>query len=223
MTSKLMPEKQKILIVEDHPIFRAMLALLINQEPGLSVFGETDNIQQAFALIQQEQPAAAIVDLTLRGSCGLELVKELQTRKLDIPVLVLSMHTEALYAERVLRAGARGYVCKSEPPAVVVAALRKVLAGRLAVSEHVSEALLSRLARTDQAVAPSGMDSLSDREIEVFQLVGRGLNSREIAGQLHLAVTTVDSYRARIKEKLGIRNAAGLYHRAAQWIAENGL
>ena len=215
--------KKKILIVEDHPLFRAMLVQLIGQELGMTVCGETDNIKDALALIKQSHPDAAIVDLTLHGSSGLELIKELKARNLGLPVLVLSMHAEGLYAERVLRAGARGYVSKHESPAEVVAAIRKVTDGHIYVSARVNEAILQRLGRADRAVQPSGMDLLSDREIEVFQLVGRGLNSREIAGQLNLGSTTVDSYRARIKEKLGIKNAAELYQRAAQWLAESGL
>ena len=215
--------KKKILIVEDHPLFRAMLVQLIGQELGMTVCGETNNIKDALALIKQSHPDAAIVDLTLQGSSGLELIKELKARNLGLPVLVLSMHAEGLYAERVLRTGAKGYVSKHESPAEVVEAIRKVTDGHIYVSERVNEAILQRLGRTDQAVQPSGMDLLSDREIEVFQLVGRGLNSREIAGQLNLGSTTVDSYRARIKEKLGIKNAAELYQRAAQWLAESGL
>jgi DNA-binding NarL/FixJ family response regulator len=216
-------EKKKVLIVEDHPLFRAMLVQLIGQEPEMTVCGEVDNLKAALAIIQQTQPDGAIVDLTLHGSGGLELIKELKARNLGLPVLVLSMHTEKLYAERVLRAGAKGYISKHESPAAVVAALRKVLAGRIYVSEHINEAILGRLGRADKAVLPFGVDLLSDRELEVFQLVGRGLNSREIAGQLNLGPTTVDSYRARIKEKLGIKNAAEIYQRAAQWIAESGL
>jgi DNA-binding NarL/FixJ family response regulator len=200
-----------------------MLVQLISQEPGMMVCGEADNVQDALTLIGQAHPDAAIVDLTLPGSGGLELIKELKARNLGLPVLVLSMHAERLYAERVLRAGAKGYVSKHESPAEVVAAIRKVLDGRIYVSERVNEAILGRLGRADKAVQPSGVDLLSAREIEVFQLVGRGLNSREIAGQLNLGSTTVDSYRARIKEKLGIKNAAELYQRAAQWVAESGL
>jgi DNA-binding NarL/FixJ family response regulator len=223
MSQSSAPEKKKVLIVEDHPLFRAMLVQLIGQEPEMTVCGEVDNLKAALAIIQQTQPDGAIVDLTLHGSGGLELIKELKARNLGLPVLVLSMHTEKLYAERVLRAGAKGYISKHESPAAVVAALRKVLAGRIYVSEHINEAILGRLGRADKAVLPFGVDLLSDRELEVFQLVGRGLNSREIAGQLNLGPTTVDSYRARIKEKLGIKNAAEIYQRAAQWIAESGL
>jgi DNA-binding NarL/FixJ family response regulator len=215
--------KKKILVVEDHPLFRTMLVQLIGQESGMMVCGEADNIKDALAVIERTQPDAAVVDLTLRGSGGLELIKELKARNLELPVLVLSMHAEKLYAERALRAGARGYVSKHASPMEVVAAIRKVLAGRIHVSEQVSETILGRLGRADKAVSPSGLDLLSDRELEVFQLVGRGFNSREIAGQLNLGPTTVDSYRARIKEKLGIRNAAELYQRAAQWLAESGL
>ena len=189
----------------------------------MTVCGEADNIKDALTIIGRTRPHAAIIDLTLQGSSGLELIKELKARNIGLPVLVLSMHAEKLYAERVLRAGAKGYVSKQESPSEVVEAIRKVLDGRIYVSERVNEAILERLGRADKAVQPAGMDLLSDREIEVFQLVGSGLNSREIAGQLNLGPTTVDSYRARIKEKLGIKNAAELYQRAAQWLAEGGL
>jgi len=213
---------KKILIVEDHPLFRAMLVQLISQELGLTVCGETDNIKIAFTLIEQTQPDAVIVDLTLHGSSGLELIKDLKARNLTIPVLVISMHAEHIYAERVLRAGAKGYVSKHESPTDVATAIRKVLEGHIHVSQCVEEVILGRLGRADQAVQLSGMDRLSDRELEVFQLIGRGLNSREIAGKINLGTTTVDSYRARIKEKLGVKNAAELYQRAAHWLAESG-
>jgi len=214
---------KKILIVEDHPIFRAMLVQLIKQEPGMKVCGELDNIHEALTVIEQTSPDAAIMDLTLPGPGGLELIKDLKARRLRLPVLVLSMHPERLYAERALRAGARGYISKEASPAEVIAALCKVLSGGIYVSEGISAAILDRLGHADEAMSPSGVDLLSDREIEVFQLIGRGLNSREMAGQLELEPSTVDSYRARIKEKLGIKNAAELYQRAAQWAAERGL
>ena len=223
MTQSPAVKKKKVLIVEDHPLFRAMLVQLIGQELGMMVCGEADNIKDALTVIERTHPDAAIVDLTLQGSGGLELIKELKARSIGLPVLVLSMHAESLYAERALRAGAKGYVSKQESPAEVVEAIRRVVDGRIYVSERVNEAILGRLGRSDKAVPASGIDLLSDREIEVFQLVGRGLNSREIAGRLNLGPTTVDSYRARIKEKLGIRNAAELYQRAAQWIAESRL
>ena len=214
-------EKKKVLLVEDHPVFRAMLAQLIEKELGMTVSGQANNIQEAKKLIEQTKPDAAIVDLTLDGSSGLELIKDLRARHNPLPVLVLSMHEESLYAERVLRAGAKGYVSKKEAPAEVVEAIRQVMAGQIYLSKRVNQEILDRLGHRDKAASPSRIDSLSDREIEVFQMIGRGLNSREIAGQLGLGSTTVDSHRARIKEKLGIKNAAELYHRAAQWAENN--
>ena len=216
-------EKKKILIVEDHPLFCAMLAQLINNEPGMTVCGDVDNIKDAMTMIRQTLPDAAIIDITLHGSSGLELIKSLKARNIQLPVLVLSMHSEKLYAERVIKAGAKGYISKLESPFEVVKAVKKVLNGQIYVSELVSEAILERLGKTGKASQLSGLDSLSDREIEVFQLVGRGLNSREIAERLNLGLSTVDSYRARIKEKLGIKNAAELYQRAAQWVAGSNL
>lgn len=223
MTRSTSLEKQKILIVEDHPLFRAMLVQLIAHELGMTVCGEADNIKDALRLIEEKLPDAAIVDLTLPGSSGLELIKDLKARNLQLSVLVLSMHAERLYAERVLRAGARGYITKEESPAEVVTAIRTVIEGRIYVSQRVNGALLERLGQAGKAQPASGLDSLSDREIEVFQLVGHGLNSREISERLNLGLTTVDSYRSRIKEKLEIRNAAELYQRAAQWVAERSL
>ena len=212
--------KKRILIVEDHPLFRVTLARLISQELAMIVCGEADNIKEALTIIERTHPDAAIVDLTLQGSGGLELIRELKARNIELPVLVLSMHAERLYAERVLHAGAKGFISKEESPAEVVEAIRTVLAGRIYVSERVNEAILERQGHAGKPVPATGLDLLSDRELEVFQLVGSGLNSREIAGRLQLGPTTVDSYRARIKEKLGIKNAAELYQRAAQWVAE---
>lgn len=213
-------EKKRILIVEDHPLFRAMLAHLINQELGMSVCGETDNIKDAMTIIEKMRPDAAIVDITLQGSSGLELIKDIRARKIRLPVLVLSMHDEGLYAERVLRAGARGYISKHESPPEVLQAIRRVIAGGIYMSDRITGTILERVGHSERALEASGVNLLSDREIEVFQLVGRGLNSREIAERIHLGASTVDSYRSRIKEKLGIKNAAELYQRAAQWVTE---
>ncbi|MDR3404799.1 MAG: response regulator transcription factor [Chthoniobacter sp.] len=215
--------KKKILIVEDHPLFRAMLVQLIEKELEMTVCGETDNIKDALAKIEKDLPDAAIVDLTLQGAGGLELIKDLRARDIHFPVLVVSMHEERLYAERVLRAGARGYISKQEPPSEVVKAIRNVIAGRIYVSERATGTILERLDGASQANRPTGMEVLSDREIEVFQLVGRGLNSREIAERINLGLTTVDTYRQRIREKLGIRNAAELYQRAVKWVTEAGV
>ena len=223
MTQSLPVEKKRILILEDHPLFRAMLVQLIEKDLGMTVCAQADNINDALTLIEQTLPDAAIVDLMLPGSSGLELIKGLKARNLLLPVLVLSMHSEGLYAERVLRAGAKGFISKEEPPSEVIDAIRTVMDGRIYVSKRVNETILERQWQARKAAPATGMELLSDREIEVFQLVGHGLNSREIAGRLNLGPTTVDSYRARIKEKLGIKNAAELYQRAAQWVAEHGL
>jgi len=218
-----MTAKKNILIVEDHPLFRAILVQLINNEPDMTVCGEVDNITDALTIIKQIQPDAAIIDITLHGSCGLELIKSLKAHNIQLPVLVLSMHAEKLYAERVIQAGAKGYISKSASPFEVINALKKVLAGQIYVSELTNRAILERLGQDNNATQPLSIADLSDREIEVFQLIGCGLNSRECAECLHLGASTIDSYRARIKAKLGIKNAAELYQRAAQWLVENNL
>jgi DNA-binding NarL/FixJ family response regulator len=223
MSDPSLTAKKKVLVVEDHPLFRAMLVQLIDEEFGMIVCGEADNISDAMEIIDRSLPDVVIVDLTLRGSSGLELIKNLKIRHISLPVLVLSMHSEKLYAERVLRAGAKGYLSKLEQPREVLLAIRKVVAGGIYVSEVVNAAILSSLGHANDAVRPSGMGVLSDREIEVFQLFGLGLNSREISERTNLGTSTVDSYRARIREKLGIKNAAELYQRAAQWVSEEGL
>jgi DNA-binding NarL/FixJ family response regulator len=221
MPDNTMVGKKKILLVEDHPVFRAMLVQLIEKELGMAVCGQTDNIREAMTLIKRTHPDAAIVDLTLQGPSGLELIKDLKARHNPLPVLVLSMHEENLYAERVLRAGAKGFISKKAAPAEVVAAIRQVLAGQTYVSENVNREILDRLGQVDKAVWLSRVDLLSDREVEVFRLVGRGLTSRQIAGHLKLGSTTVESHRARIRKKLGIKGPAELNQRAAQWAARN--
>jgi DNA-binding NarL/FixJ family response regulator len=210
----------KILLVEDHPMFREHLAQLIARELGMSVCGEADNIQDAMRLIEETHPDIAIVDITLRGSSGLELIKDCKARGFDLKILVLSMHDEELYAERVLRAGARGYIMKSEASAEVVKAIHCVLQGEAYVSGRVTSRLLDRISGKPREL--SGIESLTDRELEVFALLGHGKKVREISQALHLGETTVDTYRSRIKEKLGLRSAAELYLRAGEWVREQG-
>ena len=218
-----MSAKKTIFIVEDHPLFRYMLVDLINNEPNMTVCGEADNVIDALSSIKLVQPDAAIIDLTLIGSCGLELIKSLRAHQMQIPLLVLSMHDENLYAERVIRAGAQGYISKLASPAEVIKAINRVLAGQIYVSELINSEILSRLGNNHNAESPSKITTLSDREIEVFQLIGGGLNSRECAVSLKLGISTIDSYRARIKDKLGLKNAAELYQCSAQWLVENHL
>lgn len=220
MTDSPAVEKKKILIVEDHPLFRAMLVQLIEREAGLAVCGEAGNTKDAMTIIEKTRPDAAIVDITLMGASGLELIKDVKKRGIQIPVLVISMHEESLYAERVLRAGAQGYISKHESPAEVVVAIRKVIGGGIYLGERMTAAILKKLGQADSPQEPAGMDTLSDRELEVFLLLGRGMNSREISQRINLGITTVDSYRQRIKEKLGLKNAAALYQWAARWVVE---
>lgn len=222
MAQKTSPKIVKVALVEDHLMFREWLAQMLAREPGFTVCGEADNIQQGLRIIQQTSPDIAIVDITLRGSSGLELVKDLKAHGLNVPVLVLSMHDESLYAERVLRAGAKGYISKSEASSTLTDAIRHVLAGKIYLGEKMTTMMLEKITNPRAVGGGSRMDLLADRELEVFQLIGRGFNGREIAQQLHLGETTIDTYRARIKEKLQLRNAAELYSRAAQWVQENG-
>ena len=218
-----MNAKKTIFIVEDHPLFRVMLAKLIDNEANMTVCGEADNVSDALSSIKRIQPDAAIVDLTLIGSCGLELIKSLRAHQIQIPLLVLSMHDENLYAERVLRAGAQGYISKLASSDEVLNAINVVLAGQIYISELINSQILSRLGSDNKAKSLSKISMLSDREIEVFQLIGCGLNSRECAVSLKLGTSTIDSYRARIKDKLGLKNAAELYQRSTQWVAQNQI
>lgn len=212
----------KVLLVEDHPMFREHLGMLIKRELGLTICGEADNIQDAMRLIKETSPDVAIVDITLHGSSGLELLKDLKAQNIDLNILVLSMHDEDLYAERALRAGARGYISKNEASKEVIKALRSVLNGEIYVSQRMNAKLLSRMTQKRAATVLIGMETLADRELEVFQLLGRGKSTKEIADSLHLGESTVETYRARIKDKLQLRSAAELYLRAGEWVREHG-
>jgi len=211
----------RVVLVEDHPMFREHISLLINRDLGMIVCGETDNVEDAMELIKQHEPDVAIVDLTLRESNGLELLKDLKAMGSPVKTLVLSMHDEELYAERVLRAGAMGYITKKAASAEVIAAIRKVMAGEIYVSKNVTSRILQRISSKGQNAESSGIESLADRELEVFQLLGQGNNTRQIAEILKLGESTVETYRSRIKEKLQLRSSTELYLRAGQWVREN--
>ena len=209
--------KSRVLIVEDHPMFRERLRELIDKEPDLEVCGEADNIQSALELLRLHAPVDIVMlDITLRSGSGLELLKQMKAEELRTPVLVLSMHDEALYAERSLHAGARGYITKYEASARVMAAIRQVLAGEVCVSSKIASKILGSLAGGARKVR--GVEQLTDRELEVFELIGRGRTTREIGARLHLGMTTVDTYRARIKTKLQIENSSQLVHEAVRWV-----
>jgi DNA-binding NarL/FixJ family response regulator len=213
-------KKCKVLLVEDHPMLRERMALLINKDLDMTVCGETDNIVDAMSLIMAKQPDVAIVDISLRGSSGLELLKDIRAQGLTLPVLVLSMHAEELYAERALRAGAKGYIMKSEASSEVIEAIRTVQRGEVYVSRPMVGKILMRMSSSPQKTEAVGVGALADRELEVFQLIGQGRNTREIAKLLNLGESTIETYRARIREKLGLRNTAELAQRAAQWVTE---
>jgi DNA-binding NarL/FixJ family response regulator len=213
--------RKRILIVDDHPMMRQGLAQLINSEPDLTVCCEADTARQAFAAIERGQPDLALVDISLPDKSGLELIKDLRAIHPDLCVLVVSMHDESLYAERVLRAGGRGYVMKQEGGKKLMEAIRHVLSGQIYVSEKMSARILEIFSggRRDGSGSPIGR--LTDREFEVFQRIGQGKGTREIAEHLHLSVKTVEVYRAKIKEKLGIKNATDLVRFAVRWAEVN--
>jgi DNA-binding NarL/FixJ family response regulator len=210
-----------VLLVEDHPMFRERLASIISKHGGMTVCGEADNVNSAIALVETVHPDIAILDITLRGSNGLDFLKDLKARAINLPVLVLSMHDEAIYAERVLRAGARGYITKYEASSEVMAAIEQVLDGEVYLSRQMTSSMLGRFAVGRKAGDPNAVTALTDRELDVFQRIGRGQTARDIASGLQLGVTTIDTYRARIKEKLGLKNGNELQRRAMEWAQEN--
>ena len=225
MTSSTAPappavRKSFILIVDDHPLVRHGLASLIGPQSDLAVCGEATTPAEALAAIQRLRPDLAVIDLTLGDADGLDLVKTIAARHRDVAVLVCSMHPESAYAERALRAGARGYVMKQEPDEVLLAAVRRVLSGQIHVSEAVASRMLLKLVNPRAASAPS-VDQLSDREYEVFRLIGRGVGPSDIARQLGVSVKTIETHREGIKRKLNLASAHDLL-RAAMRHADDG-
>jgi DNA-binding NarL/FixJ family response regulator len=211
-------QKYKIFIVDDHPIVRKGLSQLINQESDLVVSGEAPDAQSALELLKKLKPDLAIVDISLQGIDGIELTKTIRARYGNLPVLVVSMHDESLFAERALRAGARGYIMKQEAIEKMMEAIRRVIRGDLYVSEKVSAGIVKKFIDGKPESASSPEELLSDRELEVFRLVGQGFGTRQIADQLHVSIKTVETYRANIKEKLNLKNAAELIKHAVHWI-----
>jgi DNA-binding NarL/FixJ family response regulator len=212
--------RAKVVLVEDHPMFREQLAHLINKQPDMVVCAETDNTAAGLAAITREQPALAIVDITLKDSSGLELLKDLRAQGIKVPVLILSMHAESLYAERALRAGANGYITKEEASAKVMTAIRQVLAGEVYLDPCFMKRMVSRILVNPRNNSATALERLTDRELAVFELIGEGRTTREIAVRLRVSAATVETYRARIKEKLGLENAGQLHARASSWVHE---
>jgi DNA-binding NarL/FixJ family response regulator len=209
--------KKRILIVDDHPMMRQGLAQLITSEPDLMVCCEADTAGQALDLAAAQKPDLALVDISLPDKNGLELIKDIHVLCPKVLILVVSMHDESLYAERVLRAGARGYIMKQEGGKKLVEAIRQVLSGRIYVSEKMSACILEIFSGRRSENAGSSVERLSDREFEVFQLISEGKGTREIAGHLHLSVKTVEVHRANIKEKLKVNTATDLIRYAVRW------
>ena len=213
--------KRKVMIVDDHPLLRDGLAKVLNQQADFTVCGEAGDARAALAALDKCRPDVMIVDLTMDVGNGLDLIKDLHARNAQLPILVLSMHHENLYAERAIRAGARGYVMKREPVGTVVAALRKVLDGHLALSENMVSRMLVTPDRGKKAPSGSPAGLLSDRELEVFRLLGHGLGTGQIAEKLHVAASTVETHRAAIKLKLNLAGATELVARAAQFVVDD--
>ena len=214
--------RTRILLVDDHPMVRERLAEIINREADLTVCGEAEDRHDAIVAILANRPALAIIDLTLRNSDGLELIKDIRSRWPKLRVLVVSMHDESLYAERVIRAGALGYITKQEATRNILVAIRRVLQGTIYLNEKIASHIISRLMAHAGAAAATPAELLSDRELQVFDLTGQGLNTNEVATRLHVAVKTIETYRARIRDKMRLKNASELLQSAIAWTHHHG-
>jgi len=210
--------KSKVLLVDDHAVLRQGLVRLINQEPELEICGEAEEGPKAFELVSKLKPDVVVIDISLKGSNGIELVKNLKASYPDLPTLVLSMHDESLYAERALRAGSLGYIMKEEAFDQVLVAIRSVLRGEIFLSEKMKAKMLQYLAGGKSKTVSSPIEHLTDRELEVFRLIGEGRSTRQIAAELRLSVRTVEAYREYIKNKLNLKNATELVQHAFHWV-----
>jgi DNA-binding NarL/FixJ family response regulator len=215
--------QKRILIVDDHPITRYGLTQLINHEPDLLVCGDAESAAQALATIKSARPDLVLADITMPGKSGLEFIKDMRAQHPGVAVLVISMHDENIYAERVLRAGGRGYIMKNEGGEKVLGAIRQVLQGQVYVSQRISAALLDVLTRQRSSAGDATPGVLSDREFEVFQLVGEGLSAQQIGQRLNLSVKTVGTHRQHIRQKLKLRTGPELIRQAVRWAAAQQL
>lgn len=215
--------RRRIVLVDDHPVTREGVRVLIDQEPDLVVCGQSDSAPAALQLIESVKPELAIVDITLKTTSGIELMKSIKAIMPELPVLIMSMHDELLYAERALRAGAKGYIMKHEASDRILTAVRKVLAGELYLSDKMKERMLHSLVRSRKDEVVFTIDTLSDREMEVFQLIGNGFSTRQIAEKLKLSVKTIDSYREHLKLKLRLKKGSDLVRHAIQWVRSEGV
>jgi DNA-binding NarL/FixJ family response regulator len=209
-------EHKRIYIVDDHPVFREGLVGLVKREADLTVCGEADAASHALSALEKLKPDLTLVDIGLPGRSGLELIKDIRAVRPELPVLVISMHDETLYAERVLRAGGRGYIMKQEGPQKILRAVRQVLDGQIYLSEKMSVRILDAFSNRSRTASP--ISRLTDRELEVLQLIGEGKDSHDIADQLNLSFKTVDAHRGRLKEKLSLKSGTELICYAARWV-----
>jgi len=209
--------KKRIFIVDDHPIVREGLTLMMNRQPDLMVCGEAEEAAGALQAISSIHPDFLIIDISLNGPDGLDLLKSIRVRFPTLPVLILSMHDETIYAERALRAGAQGYIMKQEATEKVLVAVRQILEGKVYVSDRIANRMLQQYVSGSNSEKDSPIAILSDRELEVFRLIGEGHSTRKIAEELHLSVKTVESYQAHIKDKLSLKSGRELVQRAIQW------
>jgi DNA-binding NarL/FixJ family response regulator len=210
-------KKCKVLLVDDHPIVRQGLALLIDREPDLAVCGEAEGAHSAFEAIAALAPDLVVLDISLSGPDGLDVLKEIRMKTTNLPVLILSMHDETIYAERAMRAGANGYIMKQEATEKVLVAIRRILQGDVYLSDRLTNTMLQQMVHRTSPSKGSPLLNLTDRELEVFRLIGAGHGTRQIADELHLSVKTIESYQAHIKEKLALRNARELVQHAIEW------
>jgi DNA-binding NarL/FixJ family response regulator len=214
--------RRSVLLVDDHPFMRAGLAQLINQQRDLCVGGEAGSPGEALQRVSQVAPDLVLTDLTMPGRGGLEFIRDLCAARPTLAILVVSMHDEAVYAERVLRAGARGYIMKEAGGEKLLAAMRRVLAGEVYLSPEMSARILENVAARRPRGSSSPIEKLTDREFEIFQMIGRGQSTRDIAAELHLSSKTVDVHRSHLKEKLGLRDSTSLIRHAVRWVETQG-
>ena len=211
----------RLLVVDDHSVVRYGLGQLIHAEPDLEICGEASGVHEALGMIQKLDPNMVIIDLSLKDGSGIELIKQIRAHHNGVRMLVWSMHDEFLFAERALRAGAMGYVCKDEPIQMVVEAIRQVLNGKIHLSDRIADRLLVHMASGDQDGGRNSLEQLSNRELEVFELIGRGHTRGQIAQNLHLSVKTIESHQENIKRKLFLSTNQELFRRAVAWVLES--
>ncbi len=216
------PAKKRILLVDDHPFMRAGLAGLIDRQADLMVCGEAGNPAEAFRALVKSKPDLVLTDLTMPGRSGLEFIKDLRAAEPNLAVLVISMHDEVVHAERALRGGARGYIMKEAGGENLLSAIRQVLRGEVYVSPRMSARILEGLSGTKPRGSSSPIEKLTDREFEIFQLIGQGNSTRDIAEKLHLSTKTVDVHRSHIKEKLDLKDVTALMRHAVRWVETQG-